>query len=326
MTLKFRFRHVLVILILGIIGYAVYFLIQRHKLLNLALPEVKEITLIKVDIHSDTAFVEVNMIVMNKAPYRMSIDSVICNLSLGGTKLVSVSQYIGLRQESGQSDSVRISVNIPISHTRNKILSLQNQDSTGLQLEAMIVYSGFMVPFAKSQQIEVPVPPQFKVIKTEKKEFRLFKKDVQVDLFLSIINEGKNLSLDLHDLQYEITIGTDLRSKGKFPRDVSIRPQSSQVLKLPLDIKMKHPLETIFKIMGDNDRVPFKIELSGYMDVGKMERIPVVIFASGRMEIVNEQKKKREKKAERKQKREDRQDRRQEKKEDRQEKREEKKK
>lgn len=320
MILKIRFRLVLLILLLGLIGYAVYYFIQRQKLLNLMLPEVKEITLIKAVIHADTAFIEVNMIVVNKAPYSMSIDSIICNLSLGGTKLVSVSQYIGLRQESGQSDSVRFSVNIPISHTRNKILSLQNQDSTGLELQAMIVYSGFMIPFAKSKQIEVPVPPRFKVLKTEKKEFRLFKKDVKVDLFLAIINEGKNLSLDIHDLQYKMTIGNDFQTKGKLGKDVFIRPQSSQIIKFPLNLKMNHPLETIFKIWGDNDRVPFKIELSGYMDTGEMKRIPVVIFASGNMEIVNEQKKKVEKKSERKRKKEVRQDRRRERKEDRKEK------
>nr|WP_294858730.1 hypothetical protein [uncultured Fluviicola sp.] len=322
MTLKFRFRHVLLILLLGIIGYAIYFLIQRHKLLNMVLPEVKEITLIKADIHSDTAFVEVNMIVENKAPYEMNIDSIVCDLSLGGTKLLSVSQYVGLRQQSGESDSVKFSVNIPISHTRNKIMSLQDQDSTGIVIEATIVYSGLKVPFIKSKKIEVPVPPKFKVLRTDKK-VKLFKKDIQAQLYLSIINEGKNLSLDLHDLQYRITISNDLASKGKFPMDVSIRPQSSQVLKLPLDLKMKHPLGTIFKVMGDKDRVPFHLMLSGYMDAGKMKRIPTVIYASGYMELVNEQKKKAEKKKERGQKKDQRQDKREDKKEQRQEKREE---
>ena len=65
-------------------------------------------------------------------------------------------------------------------------------------------------------------------------------------------------------------------------------------------------MNTIFKVWKDEDRVPFRLMLSGYMDAGKMKRIPVVIFASGRMEIVNEQKKKAEKKSERKRKKEDR--------------------
>jgi LEA14-like dessication related protein len=322
MILKIRIRYVILVLLLGVIGYSIYYFIQRQKMINLLIPEVKEITLIKANLHADTAFIEVNMIVENKAPYRMSIDSIICNLSLGGTKIVSVSQYIGLRQESGESDSVKFSVNIPISRTRKKIKSLQNQDSTGVQLEAMIVYSGFMVPFAKTKQIEVPVPPQFRVIKTEKKELRLFQKEVDVDLFLAIINEGKNLSLDIHDLQYRLTVGNDMITKGKLGKDVSIRPRSSQIIKFPLGFEMKHPMKTIFKVWKDEDQVPFHLMLSGYMDAGKMKRIPVVIFASGRMEIVNEQKKKAEKNWEKDRRKEKRQDKRQEKKEDRQEKRE----
>jgi LEA14-like dessication related protein len=319
--LKIRFRVVILVLLLGIIGYTVYYFVQRQKLLNFIVPEFSEITLIKVNLHSDTAFMEVNGIVINKAPYGMSIDSIVCELSLDGTKLVATSQYVGLRLESGESDSVQFAVNIPISHTRNKIQSLQNQDSAGVVLEAAIVYSGFKLPFVKSKKIEVPVPPQFKLIKTEKKELNLFKKEVEVDLFLGIINEGKNLSLDIHDLQYELTIGNDLTTKGKFGRDISLRPQTSQILKFPLDFKLKHPLKTIFKVMGDNDRVPFRLMLSGYLDVGKMKRIPTVIFASGRLEIVNEQKKKAEKKKGRKQRKEDRKDRREERKAQRKEKR-----
>lgn len=321
MILKIRLRYVIVVLLLGVVGYSVYYFIQRQKMMNLLIPEVKEITLIKVNLHADTAFIEVNMIVENKAPYRMSIDSIVCNLSLGGTKIVSVGQYIGLRQESGESDSVKFSVNIPISRTRNKIKSLQNQDSTGVELEAMIVYSGFMVPFAKSRQIEVPVPPQFRVIKTEKKDLRLFQKEVDVDLFLAIINEGKNLSLDIHDLQFKLTVGNDMTAKGKLGKDIFIRPRSYQIVKFPLGFEMKNPLKTIFKVWKDEDRVPFRLMLSGYMDAGKMKRIPVVIFATGRMEIVNEQKKKAEKKSERKRKKEKRQEKRQKKKEQRQEKR-----
>lgn len=322
MILKIKFKHVLLILLLGIIGYAIYFFIQRQKMLNLLVPEVKEITLIKADIHEDTAFIEVNMIVVNNAPYEMNIDSIICDLSLGGTKLVSTSQYVGLSQQSGESDSIMFAVKVPISHTRNKIQSLQSQDSTGVSIEATIVYSGFRLPFVRSQKIEVPVPPKFKVIKTEKKELRLFKKDVQVDLFLGIINEGKNLSLDIHDLQYELIIGNDLVSRGKLGKDISIKPQSSQIIKFPLDLKMKHPLTTIFKIWGDNDRVPFRMMLSGYLDAGKMKRIPTVIFASGYMEIVNEQKKKAEKNRDRKAKKKKRIDKREDRRENREDKRE----
>lgn len=324
MTLRLRAWPIILILLLGGVGYLIYFLIERHKMLNLLLPEVTEITLVKADIRQDTAFVEVNMILTNKAPYEMNIDSIVCDLSLGGTKLLAVSQYVGLRQQSGQSDSVMFSVNIPISHTRNKIMSLQNQDSTGITIEAAIVYSGLRVPFVRSQKIEVPVPPKIKLLKTENLEVKLFKKKVTADLFLQIINEGKNLALDLHDIQYELTVGNDLATKGKF-RDVSIKKQSSQILKFPLNVNLLHPGKTIGKIINHKDRLPFKVKISAYLDFGKLKRIPVVIFASGRMELVNEVKNKAKKKREREKKKEERKEKREDKKDARLEKREERK-
>lgn len=322
--LKIRFRHVLLILLLGVMGYAIYFFIQRQRMLNLLLPEVKEITLIKVDIHQDTAFIEVNAIVVNKAPYEMNIDSIVCDLSLGGTKLLSTSQYVGLSQQSGDSDSIKFAVKIPISHTQNKIKSLQSQDSTGITIEAAIVYSGFKLPFVQSKKIEVPVPPKFRLVKTENLEVKLFKKNVTADLYLELINEGKNLSLDIHDIQYKLTVGNDFATKGKFQKGLSIRPQSSQIFKFPLDVKLMHPGKTIMKIVNDKDRLPFRVMLSGYIDVGKMKRVPIVIFASGQMEIFNEVKNKAKKKAKRQQKKEDRQEKREDRKEDRKEVREEK--
>ena len=57
MMLKIRFRHVLLILLLGIIGYTIYFFVQRQKMLNLLVPQVTEITLIKANIHADTAYI-----------------------------------------------------------------------------------------------------------------------------------------------------------------------------------------------------------------------------------------------------------------------------
>lgn len=322
MILKIRFWPVLLILVLGGVGYMTYFFIQRHKMLNLLIPEVTEIALIKANLSRDTALIEVTAVVVNKAPYSMSIDSIVCDLSLGGTKLVSTSQHVGLFQESGESDSVTFAVKIPISYTRNKIKSLQGQDSTGVTIEAAIIYSGFKLPFAKSKQIEVPVPPKFWVIRTEKKELQLFQKHVKVDLFLGILNEGKNLSLDIHDLQYKLTIGNDLTTKGKLRKDIYLRPQSSQIIKFPLDFDMKHPAKTMLMVWRDNDRVPFHLMLSGYLDVGKMKRIPTVIFASGYMELVNEQKKKAEKKRKKEKKKEQRKDKREDRKESRQEKRE----
>jgi len=298
-----RFNYFLLFLILGLGVLTMIIYVRRQKLLNLLLPEMTEITLVRGEIHNDTLFLNVNAIVLNKAPYDMRIDSIVCDLTLGGTNLVSTSQYVGINQKSGESDTVSFAVNVPISRTRREIRSLQGQDSTGVAIHATIVYSGLRIKLTKGKKIEVPVPPELRVIKTERTDLKLLKKDVKVDLFLEVINNGKNLSLDIEDLQYELTISNDLVTKGKYQKDVYIRPYSSLVLKFPLDFTMKHPAATIVKVWTDNDRVPFRLMLSGYLNVGKMKRVPVVLFASGKMEMVNEQRnraqKKREKQARR---------------------------
>jgi LEA14-like dessication related protein len=309
MILKIRLKFVIVILLLGTIGVAVFIYIRKQKMLNLILPEMTEITLIQAEIRNDTAFVQVSAIVQNKAPYEMNIDSIVCDLSLGGTKLVETSQYVGVKQQPGESDTVTFAVNIPIKEVQSKIRSLQSQDSTGIAIHATIVYTDFRLNLSKGKRIEVPVPPKLRVLRTERKDLSIFKKDVQVDLFLEITNEGKNLSLDIRDIQYELTVGNDLHTQGKYGKDVFIRPFSSIVLKFPLDFTMHHPLETIRKVWSDNDRVPIRIKLSGYLDVGDMKRIPVVIFASGEVELVNEEKKKAEKKAEKRRDKKARKDR-----------------
>jgi len=295
MILKIRWKLPLILLLLVGIGLAVFLYIRKQKMLNMILPEMTEVTLIKAEIKNDTAFVEVSAVVQNKAPYAMKIDSIVCDLSLGGTILVSTSQFVGVNQEPGESDTLTFFVNIPIHHTKEKIQSLQDQDSTGVQVHATIVYSDFRLNLSKGAKIEVPVPPKLRVIKTERKDMSLRKKSLDVDLFLEIINDGKNLNLGISDIQYELTLGDDLFTKGKYNKDVSITPFSSVLLKFPLHFTMKQPVETIRKVWSDNDRVPFRIMLSGYLDAGEMKRVPVVIFTSGMMELVNEEKKKAEK-------------------------------
>ncbi len=293
-----RVLGVIVLVLIGV-ALAVFLYIRKQKMLNLILPEMTEITLIKANIQNDTAFVEVSAIVVNKAPYPMNIDSVVCDLSLGGTRLVSTSQYVGIRQESGESDTVRFSVNIPISRTRNKIRSLQDKDSTGVSIHATIVYSGYRLQLSRGKKIDVPVPPQLHILKTERTDLQLAKKNVKVDLFLQIINNGKNLSVGIEDIQYELTLGKDLVTKGKYERDVYIEPYSEIVLKFPLDFDMLNPKATILKVWRDEDIVPFRLELSGYLSTDNMKRIPIVIFVYGKTELVNEQKKKALKKRER---------------------------
>lgn len=300
MTLRIRFGWAAGILLAGIVGVVVYYLLNKKELLKYVVPEITKITLIEADIHSDTAFIKIHAIAQNKAPYHISVDSIICDLSIGGTKLLSEKEHVGLSQEPNQADTVLFTVKVPISRTQNKINSLQDQDSTGLSLHVTIVYSSRKIEFTKNETIEVPIPPRLRIVKTEQRSVKPFKKELKTDLYLEIINDGKNLDLSIHDLRYRITIGHDLTTRGKYGKSIYIKPRSGEVLVFPLHFRMQQPAATILKVWTDTDRVPYHLRLDAAIDAGKMKRIPVIIRGSGTLEMRKEKEHREKRRAERK--------------------------
>ena len=76
---RFGWFWLAVLLAIGVLVMIIY--IRKQKLLNLLLPEMTEITLIKAEVRNDTAFINVDAVVKNKAPYDMNIDSIVCDVS-----------------------------------------------------------------------------------------------------------------------------------------------------------------------------------------------------------------------------------------------------
>jgi LEA14-like dessication related protein len=305
MTLRIRFRWVWWILLAGIIGVVIYFLTHKKELLKFVVPEITKITLVEADIHSDTAFLKIHAIAQNNAPYRISVDSILCELSLDGTRLLSENQYIGLSQAPKEADTISFRVKVPISRTQQKIQSLQKQDTTGISLRATIIYSTRKLNFTKNKTIDVPIPPRLRIVKTVKRSVQPLKKDLKADLYLEIVNEGKNIDLKIRDLSYTLAIGKDLSTRGKYGKDIAIRPRSAEVLKFPLDFRMNRPVSTILKVWTDTDRVPYRLRLDGKLDAGKLKGVPFIIRGSGTLEIVKEEKKRAEKKRAREKKKQE---------------------
>jgi LEA14-like dessication related protein len=272
-------------ILLVLAGIALFLYLNRRKAMKYVLPEIREFTLIEARIQHDTIYMNVHMVVQNTSPYEMNIDSLNVGLSLDKTKLLSEKRRMKLSLQSGQKDTVAFAAKIPVSKTRGKIESLQGKGKTGLGLHATIVYSVRRLDLSTEQSIDVPIPPQFRIVKTQKKKLSLVKKELQEQLYLEVVNNGDQLNIKIHDLSYEITIGQDLYTKGKYKRAISIKPKSRQLLEFPLDFDMQQPSSTIWKVLTDNDRVPYHLKLKGFIDAGKMKRIPVVIDGYGTLEM-----------------------------------------
>lgn len=264
------------------------------------MPAIPKITLVQVHLENDTAYFRIHCILENKSPFRLNIDSVYLNLRLGGELLVRENQRIGLRLKHKEKDSTVLHVQFPHKELKRRIKSLQSQDSTDIEVDAAIVYNTIIgkktFSVTKKHHIEVPVPPEFKVLGVRKEKIHLFKKQLDAILFLEIQNHGKRLNIDISEFHYDLNIANELTTSGKLAQIVKIRPQHTKIVPFPGKYNIKTPLLTLGQILTDTDRLPFDLAISGYIDSKKIHRLPVLLTARGMVELRNEDKAKEQKK------------------------------
>lgn len=293
MTSLQRKRIVPVVLSVLVLTGIFMLIARKVKARRLLLPELTKVTLVRIDIHSDTVFLTIFAIAQNKSPWTMHIDSILCTVSLGGVPLVKEQEAFGLVQHRNQSDTIAFTVRIPVDKTRKTIAGLQDKEYTGLGFDAAIVYNTRRfgrkrIHLSRERMVEVPVPPRLQITRTERRQLRLLLREVDVDLYLRITNEGNQLNLIIRDLNYALTLGKDLHTAGKFGKDIDVRPRSSILLRFPLEFEMKQPIATIFKTWSDTDRVPFRLVLKGNIHSPKIGRVPVELIGSGYAELVKD--------------------------------------
>ena len=144
--------------------------------------------------------------------------------------------------------------------------------------------------YEKSIHIPVPVPPQIKVVKVERKKFNMSDKILSATIQLKIINVGKNIDLQLQHIHYSMEIGHTLSSEGDVDKLVSIKPESITALEIPVDIKVDRPLKAIVEILTDHDQTNYILHLKAEMiehmvDKSSQTPIPVEIEATGGIEL-----------------------------------------
>jgi LEA14-like dessication related protein len=291
MILFIRLRFILLLLLLCIAGIALYYYKNQKEALKFILPKIKKVTLVKAKIHHDTAHIELYVLAQNQSPYTLNIKSIAYDAYLGKVKLITEEQHLGLVQRSNEEDTVDLVLKIPTKHTMSTIDSLQQSDSTDIKFDFKVIYNTFFgekqIDLSRTYNIEVPIPPRIRIIETDRKKFRLFKKNADVDLYLEITNEGKFIELEIEDLHYELILGNnELYTHGKFGKKIKIDPGSKVSLKFPLHFDIKKPGSTLVKIWTNEDRIPFHLTLKGYLNGRKFNHLPVEIIGSGKTELV----------------------------------------
>lgn len=291
----------LIILILLLIGAYYYF--NPKKAMLMVFPNLEGITGIYANIGSDSAHTTVDLVLKNQSPFKLVIDTVYLKVELNNIMLAEQTVAVRLDQEKHQTDTVKFPLNISVKKIRKTIEDLSAVDSTDLKITSYAVYNTFLgkvkMPVERIIRIAVPVPPKIKVLKVERGKFHLRDKQLDATISIEIINKGKNVDIKLTDIHYKLVVKDNFETDGMLQQSIRIKPGSTQVIDIPVVIKIDRPLKTLMNIATDNDTYPYSLYMNCMlkeMQIKAEERlIPVEITNQGKMEIKKEKKDKKSK-------------------------------
>ncbi|MBL7912737.1 MAG: LEA type 2 family protein [Bacteroidia bacterium] len=286
-------KKFVLLLLIGILCLVIFYLFNPKKAITLVFPELNRISYVNAIIKNDSAFTKLSLVLENKNPYKLDIDSLYFEIKLNATSIAKQMVALNIKQSRFEKDTVKVPLNLSIKQVKNIIANLQDQDSTTLEASGFIVYQTIFgrtkIDFKKITPIQVPVPPKIKVLKVERKNFNYRERILKVNATIEIINAGKNLDLVLRNIHYNLTVKNTLHSSGTLSEPITIKPRSSIIITIPMEVEAYHPLKTVWLIKIDKDKLNYALHITGNVKENISEKAftsPIEIEAKGVLELV----------------------------------------
>lgn len=257
----------------------------------MVLPSLTDVTSVGIDVRGDTAFLDLNMVLENKAPYGMHVQSITYDLKLDERTLVSEEHHINLDQEAGEIDTISLEMHLPHKHIGQVIKEIQSQDSTKVGAQFSITYDTFFgthtIPSSYSFNIRTPVPPKVELNRIKLGFFEVGQNIFQLFIDLDIINENE-FGMRVKNLEYEAEFGDNLTGRGKADDLVELKKMGRTNVELPIVVDVDRPMQVIWKIITNKDRMDYHLRFKGilFQDTADQKNVPFDIEVNGNAELV----------------------------------------
>lgn len=273
------------------ITVAVLFL-NPKKALKLVLPDLEDISLVNASIQQDTAYVSIGMHLENESLFTLTLDTLFYRIGLADSQLFNRKQVLNIRQKPGDLDTFNLPLRIPVSKTMRTIQSLQQQDSTYLDVDAYVVYNTIFgskkIPVSRRIRIKVPVPPEIRVTDVEITGIDLFRKTVSLNASVNLVNRGDLLDLNIHHVAYSLSLGEKLiSSDGVYNKKIQVKPLSETQLQIPVEVQVSHVMQAAWTYLA-NDEVAYHVRVRAQLDENSFYQqagIPVETEAAGKTHL-----------------------------------------
>lgn len=265
------------------------FFIFRAPLIKKFAPEVEQIGLIDIKIKNDTTYVSSKLVVKNKTFLKFEIDTIKYKLSLFGKTYLQSQKFIGAVLPGYGSDTVEFSLKIPYKVLLSDMkVERQKDDSANyvidISLQYTTVFGKAEMPINKMAKIKIPQAPELEVLEINYKKFH--RKTIQANVKIKIINHN-NVTLAITDMHYSMKIIEQGNLKGKYIEPITINPNETTLINLPIEINPDNLGKTVFQVIFNKDNYDYILTLNAILESSDpiKESFHLAITKNGKMEL-----------------------------------------
>lgn len=290
--MKITTKYIILGVILTVlIGTGLYFYLNPKRALNFVVPNFTGLANVGVEIKGDTAYLDVNTVMENKAPYAINVKKIDYTICLEETDILKEKHVVNLEQKPGQIDTANLLVRLPYKNVRDVIESIQNQDSTTIEATFSITYETIFgevtIPAAYDTKVKTPNPPEIELNKIRLGFFNFKETKFELILDLDVTNEN-DIEVSLDNLEYEAEFGKNLTGYGELDERLTVEANAKTNIRLPIVISVDKPMKIVWDIITNKDRMGYILHLRGQLVQKKADRenIDFDVSVNGDAELV----------------------------------------
>lgn len=279
---KIRAIGLFILLITAII----YFF--RRQIIARLTPDAEQSGNVYVNVKKDTAYISTKLIIKNKAPININIDTIKYKVSMYNTIHLQGKQFLNIELPPYGKDSANIFLKVPYSAILEDFKEERNEnDSAIYYINILVQYSTI---FGKKERalnkqikIKIPRPPKLIVQDINYKKIQL--KNILAEANIKIINPN-NIKLSIKEIKYTLNILKQGSVSGKFNEPINIKPTGSTFIELPMEISMNNLGRTFVDILMNNDNYDYTLNINAVLTTDKTnELIHLDLLKTGKMEL-----------------------------------------
>ena len=288
-TFKNKIKHISIfILVLAITsGGMVY--IFRAQLISYFIPKLEQIGDVHIRVKNDTSYISAKLVIQNQSFLKIEIDTIKYKVSLFEKTYLQNEQSLGAVLPAHGSDTVDLSLKIPfVAILKDLKAEREKEDSANYSINVSLQYATVFgkseIPINKSAKIKIPRPPDLKIVDMKWKKVHL--KSLSAIAKIKIINYN-TVTLSIKELSYSMNILKHGTIKGSYEEAITIKPQATTFIELPLEINVKHIGKTVFQILINKDNYDYILALNATMEsLGPVKQsFQVDLVKEGKIEL-----------------------------------------